>query len=221
MNRLPHLIFDLDGTLIDSSAGVADAVNYSLRMCGHAERDPLEIAKHIGYPLRQMYADFGVGPFETLYRHFQDRAVTSVIDAAQPLDHADSVVSELVLEGYEMAIATTKVRRHVDQIVAKLGWTAHFSALIGGDEVSHPKPDPEAFVLALRRLCAKPFDSIVVGDTINDVLAARALSIPVVAIISPYGGEETLRASRPDYVIDSIALLPDLLRELQSRKDSA
>lgn len=221
MNRLPHLIFDLDGTLIDSSAGVAEAVNYSLRQCGHPERDPFEIAKHIGYPLRQMYADLGVGPFETLYRHFQDRAVTSVIDAAHPLDGADSVVSELSLAGYKMAIATTKVRRHLDEIVTKLGWTPHFPVLIGGDEVSHPKPDPEAFVLSLRRLGAEPFNTIVVGDTINDVLAARALSIPVVAVISPYGGEETLRTSRPDYVIDSIVLLPDLLRELQSRKDSA
>lgn len=221
MNCLPHLIFDLDGTLIDSSAGVADAVNYSLRMSDHPERQLAEIAPYIGFPLRQMYAEFGVGPFETLYSHFQDRAMTSVINAAMPLDHADRVVTNLAIDGYKMAIATTKIRRHVDEIVAKLGWTAHFSALIGGDEVAHPKPDPEAFALALCRLGAEPSDSIVIGDTINDVVAARALSIPVVAVLSPYGGEETLRASRPDYVIDSIAGLPDLLREYQRRKDSA
>jgi phosphoglycolate phosphatase len=214
------LLFDLDGTLIDSSAGVVEAVNYSLRMTGQAERPAREISRCIGSPLRQMYAEFGVGPFEQLYRHFQDRAADSVIEASQPLPGADAVIAELHAAGYPMAIATTKVRRHVDQIVAKLGWAHYFGVVVGGDEVSLPKPDPAVFGLAISRLKGVSDRSIVIGDTINDVLAAQQLSLPVVAVRSPYGGDDQLLASNPDYVIDTIAQLPVLLREIQKRKEA-
>lgn len=220
MRRSVSLIFDLDGTLIDSSAGVVEAVNYSLQQLGLPTRSHDEISRHIGFPLRKMYADFGVGPFDELYRHFQDRAATSVIHAAAPLPSAHRVVEHLSAEGYSMAIATTKVRRHLDQIVAKLAWTAFFPVLVGGDEVAQPKPSPDAFLLAMERLNSVPSNSLVIGDTINDVLAGRSLGIPVVAVLSPYGGNDELRASSPDYVIDSISALPDLLGELNSRKEA-
>ena len=214
------LIFDLDGTLIDSSSGVAEAVNYSLRMTGQAERPVDEISRYIGFPLRHMYAEFGVGPFDLLYHHFQDRAADTVIAASQPLPGADAVVKELYAKRYSMAIATTKVRRHVDQIVAKLGWADYFDALVGGDDVASPKPDPACFRLAIARLNASCEESLVIGDTINDVLAARRHSLPVVAVKSPYGGNDTLLASSPDYVIDKIAELPVLLKEIHRRKEA-
>lgn len=220
MNTLRFLIFDLDGTLIDSSDGVVEAVNYSLRMTGQAERSAGDISRYIGFPLRHMYAEFGVGPFDQLYRHFQDCAAVSVIEASVSLPGANTVIEELHTAGFTMAIATTKIRRHVDQIVAKLGWADYFGALVGGDEVSLPKPDPAVFRLALSRLSAVPDQSLVIGDTINDVLAAQELSLPVVAVRSPYGGDDQLAASNPDYLIDTIAQLPVLLKEIQKRREA-
>jgi phosphoglycolate phosphatase len=214
------LIFDLDGTLIDSSVGVVEAVNYSLEMTGHSTRPAEEISRYIGYPLKQMYAEFGAEPFDQLYRHFQNRASTSVIEASRALAGAESVVRHLHVSGYRMAIATTKVRWHVDQIVAKLGWRECFEALVGGDEVLAPKPDPAAFRLAVSRLGGQIEHAVVIGDTINDVLAARKISIPVVAVKSPYGGNDTLLASAPDYMIDTISELPLLLKEIQERKEA-
>ena len=205
------LIFDLDGTLIDSSAGVVDAVNYSLRMAGQAERSHDDISKYIGYPLKSMYADFGVGPFAELYRYFQDRATHTVVSSSILLEGADETVAELRRQGWRMAIATTKVRRHVEAIVDKFGWRDTFDVLVGGDDVAKVKPDPEAFHLAMQRLGADPAETVVVGDTVNDVHAARAIPVTVVAVRSPYGGEADLRASGPDYVIDKIAQLPLLL----------
>jgi pyrophosphatase PpaX len=215
-----YLIFDLDGTLIDSSAGVIDAVNYSLRMTGRAERSGEDIRRYIGFPLKQMYADFGVGPFDQLYQHFQHRAADTVVAASVSLSGADETVRLLHQRGFTMGIATTKVRRHLHGIVDKLGWSGFFSALVGGDEVAAPKPHPEAFHLAMTRLGARPEETIVVGDTTNDVLAAHDALIRVVAVVSPYGGHDDLLASRPDYVIDSIAELPLLLGECDKRKEA-
>lgn len=206
-----YLIFDLDGTLIDSSAGVVDAVNYSLRRLGHPERRHEDISRYIGYPLKQMYADFGVGPFSELYRHFQDRAAETVVSSSYPLKGATDTIAHLRCRGWKMAIATTKVRRHVEAIVEKFGWEDTFDVLVGGDDVAKVKPDPEAFRLAMTRLGANPAQTLVIGDTVNDVLAAKAIPVTVVAVRSPYGGETDLRSSHPDYVIDSITDLEVLL----------
>lgn len=197
-----------------------EAVNHSLKMTGQPTRSAEAISRYIGFPLRQMYAEFGVGPFDLLYRHFQDHAAVSVIEAAQPLAGAEHVVRHLYASGYRMAIATTKVRRHLDQIVDKLGWREYFETLVGGDEVAMPKPDPAAFRLAISRLGARMEEAVVVGDTTNDILAAKELSIPAVAVKSPYGGNDALLASAPDYLIDTIADLPFLLREIKERKEA-
>ncbi|NOY89065.1 MAG: HAD hydrolase-like protein, partial [FCB group bacterium] len=70
---IKYLIFDLDGTLIDSSEGVVEAVNYSLRQVDEKERPSDEIKAFIGYPLKTMYTHFTQVPFEKLYPYFQER----------------------------------------------------------------------------------------------------------------------------------------------------
>lgn len=220
MRSSRFLVFDLDGTLIDSSAGVMEAVNYSLRMTRHPERESAEISRWIGFPLEKMYADFGVGPFTELYQHFQRRAAESVVRSSEPLAGAESTVRLLHERGWRMAIATTKVRRHVEAIIGKFGWHDMFPIIVGGDDVARVKPDPEAFRLAMSRLGAKPENTLVIGDTTNDVLAARAIPVPVVAVVSPYGGHEGLLAACPDYVIDTISELPVLLNGNGERKEA-
>ena len=220
MRSSRFLVFDLDGTLIDSSAGVIEAVNYSLRMTRHPEREGAEISRWIGFPLEKMYANFGAGPFNELYHHFQRRASESVVKSSQPLEGAEATLRLLHERGWRMAIATTKVHRHVEAIIEKFGWHDMFPVMVGGDDVSRVKPDPEAFRLAMSRLGAKPENTLVIGDTTNDVLAAQAIPVPVVAVVSPYGGHESLLASRPDYVIDTISELPFLLNRNGERKEA-
>ncbi|HUV31562.1 MAG TPA: HAD family hydrolase [Acidobacteriota bacterium] len=206
-----NLIFDLDGTLVDSSDGVVEAVNYSLRCAGAPERPPDVIKAYIGYPLEEMYRDFTDLPVGELREHFRIKAARTVVPSATALQGADSVLRTLHAAGYRMAVATTKIRQHVDGILAKLGWDALVSVSVSGNEVKRVKPDPEPFRLALQGLAGTPEDTLAVGDTINDVLAARAVPMQVVAVSSPYGGREKLKASKPDFFIESIAELPALL----------
>jgi len=205
------LIFDFDGTLIDSSDGVVDAVNYSLRRMGADEQPPERIKAFIGYPLSQMYPVFTDVPVAELYAHFRVRAAETVVAASVPLEGVEETLSRLRQSGYLMAVASTKVREHINGIVVKLGWRDYFRALVGGDEVAHVKPDPEMFRVALTRLGAMADESLVIGDTINDILAARAVPMASVAVNSPYGGRAQLQASRPDHFIETLSDLPALL----------
>ncbi len=206
-----HIIFDLDGTLIDSSAGVIEAVNYAFARLGGEPPSAEVIRASIGYPLEQLFRETTDLPVAELYRHFQVRAADSVVEATMPLAGVGEILEELKRRGYTLAIATTKIRVHIDRIEEKLGWQGLFSAKVGANDVQHVKPSPEAFLLAMDRMQARPATTLVVGDTINDVAAAQAIPVRVVAVHSPYGGHKKVKALRPDHVI---AKLSDLLQIL-------
>jgi pyrophosphatase PpaX len=216
LNQFSYLVFDLDGTLIDSSVGVVDAVNYSLKMMNQPEQPPERIARFIGFPLSHMYREFTQAPVEELRRHFHSRAAEVMVASAVVLDGVPETLEQLRRAGYKMAVATTKIRRHVEGIVEKNDWGRFFEALVASDEVVNVKPAPDAFRLAVERLGTTSQRAIVVGDTINDVHAAHAVPMKVVAVESPYGGLTELRASRPDYLIKVLPELPMLLETLNS-----
>ncbi len=204
-----HIIFDLDGTLIDSSQGIVEAVNYSLRCMGEKERPSNEITPYIGYPLKQMYTDFTDASYPELYCHFQKHATTSVVDATVALNGVDAALRELHAKGYQLGIATNKIAFHISAIVDKLGWRELFAASVGGDEVTHQKPHPEMIHLTMNRMNASSDSTLMVGDTDNDIQAARKAGIRSVTVPSPYAH------ARPeaDFHIDHLS---DLLQHLQN-----
>jgi phosphoglycolate phosphatase-like HAD superfamily hydrolase len=214
LNAIENLIFDLDGTLIDSSEGVIDAVNYSLRQANQPEQSAESIRPFIGYPLEDMYEAFTNIPVAELIPHFRVRAVETMVKSTVVLVGVSEALAALKENGYRLAIATTKIRRHVDGIVSKFGWDSTFPVRVGADEVERVKPAPDAFRLAIERLGASAENSLVVGDTINDILAAQAVPVKVAAVDSPYGGREKLQAAGPDHFLGSVSELPDLLRAL-------
>lgn len=196
-----HIIFDLDGTLIDSSLGVAEAANYALTAAGEKPRSLEEIARFIGYPLEDMFKTFTDAPPDTLTAAFQVRARHTVVASATALPGVEALLPRLQAAGYKLAVATTKYKVHTEGIIRKLGWEAYFAALVSGDEVARVKPAPDIIELALRRLQACPDDTVMIGDTINDIIAARAAGITrIIAVKSPFGADN-IAAYKPDLMI--------------------
>jgi phosphoglycolate phosphatase len=212
LTKFKAVIFDLDGTLIDSSEGVVDAVNFSLRQVSAPEQPPEKIKRFIGFPLWQMYPHFTDQPYERMHDLFRERARETMVLGTVALDDAGAVLEELRSLGLRLGIATTKIREHVHGIVHHLGWAELIDALVGGDEVPKEKPDPAAFRLALERMSVTAGEALVVGDTINDVIAAQAVPMQVAAVNSPYGGREELEASAPDYFLESVAEVVPLVK---------
>ncbi|MCP4685948.1 MAG: HAD family hydrolase [bacterium] len=211
MKHIRFLVFDLDGTLIDSSDGVVESTNYSLRMMGEPEQPPEKIKPYIGFPLTQMFPAFTDAPVAELYRHFRVKADEVVVASSVMLDGVQETLRLLRNHGYKMAIATTKVRVNVDGTLDKFSWRGIFDTTVGGDEVAHVKPAPDAFLRAVEELGGTPETSLAVGDTINDVLAAQAVPMEIAAVNCPYGGHDEMRALKPDFTIGSIRELPALL----------
>lgn len=213
--RISNLIFDLDGTLVDSSAGVIESVNYSLRQVGAPEQQPSVIKPYIGYSLDKMYPAFTDAPLVELVAHFRIRAAEVMVDMTSSLPGADETLHALHSDGCRLAIATTKIQQHLQGIIRKFNWTDIIEATVGADDVSREKPDPEAVYLALKRLEADAGSSVMVGDTINDVLAAKSAGLNVIAIASPFEQREVVMAAGPNHFLGSIRELPGLLKNNQ------
>jgi len=205
------LIFDLDGTLIDSSQGVAEATNYALEKIGEKRRSVEEIAAFIGYPLEDMFKAFSNGSYDEFWKHFQEIGKTVIAASATPIGNADKILHTLKERGYHIGIGTTKRRIHVAKILRNLKWEDLIDAYVGADDVVKVKPAPDSFIETMNRLGGRTENCLVIGDTVNDVLAARVSGIPVVAVKSIFGHEEELVASKPDYLFDSLDQILELL----------
>lgn len=212
MNSVRSLIFDLDGTLIDSSDGVVEAINYSFERMGLPKQDSRLLKSYIGYPLSAVYRELSDAPPEELYRHFQVKAAKTVVASTVALPGADETLKALATAGYKMAIATTKIKRHTEGVIEKLGWVEYFATCVGGDEVDKVKPAPDIFELTLKRMKRNAATTVVVGDTINDLLGARAAGMRMIGVKSPYDGHERLKKAGPDFWIETIGELIRLLR---------
>lgn len=191
--NIRYIIFDLDGTLIDSSGGVIESTNYALTQLGETPRSPEEIKRFIGHPLEEMFESFTDAPMETLKEKFQEKARQTIIASAHALPGADEVVRLLYQARYRLAVATTKYINHTRGIIAKMGWTEFFAATASGDEVGRVKPAPDLVLLAMERLGAPADKTVMVGDTVNDIKAARAAGISVIAVRSPFGDDDVNR----------------------------
>lgn len=208
LDAIKNLIFDLDGTLIDSSEGITAATNYALTALNEPARAIEDIKKYIGYPLENMCAAFTDKPFPEFWKHFRTKAREVMADSARPLEGADIVISTLYERGYRLAIGSTKISPHILAIARKFNWSDKIDAFVGADDVERVKPAPDAFLKAMKLMGGSPENTIVIGDTVNDICAAREASLKTVAVKSLYGNNEELLASHPDIVIDH---LPELL----------
>ncbi len=208
------MIFDLDGTLIDSSDGVIESVNYSLQQMGEPEQPAEVIRPFIGFPLSTMYPHFSDKPIDQLYKHFQVKAKTAVVASTVILPAVEEVLSYLKSAGYSMAIASTKIRQHIEGVIKKFGWEQYFDVYAGGDEVTHVKPDPEIMRLVLERMNCTADQTVMIGDTINDVMAAKAVPMSVIAVEPPYGGKDELLGAEPTAFVTGLHELPKLLEKM-------
>lgn len=219
MSRIRNVIFDLDGTLIDSSIGVIAAFSHAFTKAGLSLPPDDQIRAFIGYSLETTFAHFTDFSPVLLKGYFREKAIETIVSSTIALPGAEEALMQIRAEGCRTAIATTKIVANIEGILDKLGWRKFFDAYAGGNEVQCVKPDPEQMWLVLKRLGADPGHTVVIGDTINDVLAAKAVPMKVIAVASPFESREKVISARPDYFVESVREVPDVLNEINSAKE--
>lgn len=190
-SHLRAVLFDLDGTLIDSAADLALAAN-AMRVDRGLMPLPLaQYRPHGGSGARGMLAQaFDVGPgqsgYDQLKREFLDRYEGLMFDSTQPFNGVVEELAVLNAAGLAWGIVTNKAERFALPLVEALGLRA--AVVVGGDTTAHTKPHPAPLLEAARRLALPPEVCLYVGDDERDILAGRAAGMVTAAAAWGYLG---------------------------------
>lgn len=216
------LVFDLDGTLADTSGDLIAAANHCFRDMGHgAPLDPVAdalTAFHGGRAmLRLGFSRLGDAWTEAdVDAHYPVllQAYEADIDRHTTLyPGAVRAVETLHSMGFDTAICTNKPQALAEELLRRLGVRPLFSALVGGDTLPMRKPDPTPYLAVLERSGGELGRSALLGDTETDARTARAAGVPVALVtFGPEGGDVSRFA--PDALLDHFDALPDLAARL-------
>ena len=207
------VLFDLDGTLLDSLGGMAAALAETLAAHGHrvsvraasealGHSIPGVIAALSGRPPAE--AERIAGDYRALY---YDR----YYDRVEPLPGADAILSALASRGVPLALVTSRRERYAHLVLAHHGWAAYLPVVVGQDTAGAPKPDPAPVVHALSRLGVPPGDAVFVGDTCEDMASAGAAGVGVVVGLTHIRGADELRAAGATHVAPGLPVVGALL----------
>lgn len=221
------VIFDLDGTLADTSGDLLAAANCCFESMGMAVR--LKPETDAGVALRGGRAMLSRG----IERETGKPADPAVLDVQyQPLIEAYGraiavhtklypgvmdAIEQLRADGFAVGICTNKPEHLAEQLMTELGVRDAFGSLVGADTLSVRKPDPEPFFEAVRRCGGDVTRACLIGDTVTDHKTARAAGVPSVLVTFGPGasaGQADIRALKPDALLDTFEDLPALAVKL-------
>ena len=208
------VLFDLDGTLVDSEPQIRAALAATLE---HAGFDAALVAGRpiIGPPIEELIAELtgGTGAEVTaIFESYVERYLRDYAPRLEPFGGAEELLSALAGRGLPLALVTNKHERPAQQILEFLGWGDRFAAVVGADSVARGKPAPDAAIEALRQLDARPHEAAIVGDTRYDIECGRDAGLLMTIGVStgPASAEE-LAAAGATYVAESLAEVERLL----------
>jgi phosphoglycolate phosphatase len=213
------VVFDLDGTLVDSREDIVRSTQHTLQVHGAEVLSGDVIATFVGDGARALLA----GAFRLPATHpsldgyletFLDYYTAHAADYTRPMPGAIEAMG--ALSSYPFALATNKMRRTTDAVLEKLGLRDRFRVIVGGGDLPKHKPDPMVLTHVARELGVEPTSLVMVGDGHQDVLAGVAVGARTVGVLGGFGTESALREAGADVVIASLAELPRAIRQMAS-----
>ncbi len=202
--RFPVVLFDLDGTVVDSGAIILASMRHAAEtVLGHAPPDE-ELMAMVGGPgLDAQMRMLSVERADELVRVYRDHN-EPLHDELEACAGMDEVLVALRDEGRRLGIVTAKRRATVELAFRRVPLSHLFDVVVGGDETERLKPDPEPLLVAAERLGVPVEDCAYVGDSPFDMRAARAARMHAIAVT--WGGihaRDALEAESPDAIVDT------------------
>lgn len=186
----PLVVFDLDGTLIDTAPDLLSSLNHCLDFAGLASAAPAELRRFVGMGGRIMIERAFAAQNRTLAQDQLDELLALFLahysdnmpGGSQPFPGVVAALDRLEAAGYTLAVCTNKYERLSTTLIKALGLDHRFAAICGQDTFAFRKPDPRHLTETIRMAGGDPARSIMVGDSRTDIDTAKAAGIPVVAV---------------------------------------
>lgn len=210
------IIFDFDGTLGDTRANIVLTMTQTLRQLGYPVLDEETIAATIGLPLEAGFAQLLPGLTKEAsalcartYRELFEQNRKTLVPGLFP--HVKETLSALKARGFTLTVASSRSSRSLNGFLRDMGIDGYISYVLGADNVSRAKPDPEPVLQTLRDLDFRPGDALVVGDMPVDILMGSRAGAHTCAVTYGNASREALVEAGADWLIDDLAELPSLL----------
>jgi phosphoglycolate phosphatase len=219
----PTIVFDLDGTLVDTADDLVTTLNAVLvaegmvpvsrdrliGMVGSGARVLLEAAFAAeGRALTPAKLDALLAQYMAIYDQH-------IADASRPYAGAEAMLAEFAAAGWRLAVCTNKYEAPARKLLTILGLADRFAAITGQDTFGFRKPDPRHLIETIRRAGGDPADALMVGDSATDIDTAKAAGIPVVAVSFGYSPVPVAQLG-PTRVVGSLSELPAAVAALRA-----
>jgi phosphoglycolate phosphatase len=215
------LIFDLDGTLVDSLRGIADSLNHALRENGLAEHPDSAVRGFIGDGARMLVTRAGspgastdlIDRLEAAFKAHYDRSWAL---GTRPFHGIPELLTALQEAEYPLAVLSNKPDPFTQRIVSSVFPEIHFTAVLGNRPGQPHKPDPAGALGIAQMLKLEPSHCTLIGDSTMDLDTAARAGMEAVAVTWGYHDREKLEKKSPTHVVDDVAGLRQLLLRAHS-----
>jgi phosphoglycolate phosphatase len=210
------VVFDLDGTLVDTAPDLIATLNEVFGRAGLRQVAFAQARNMVGGGARALIErglaaggrTLGKAEIDRLYREFIDHYAAHVADRSRPFPGVEAALDELERSGCRLAVCTNKLEWLSLRLLDALGLKDRFAAICGADTFGVAKPDPAILHGTVARAGGRAEEAMMVGDSATDVLVARAAGMPVIAV--DFGYSETPVATlAPDWMLSSFTALPE------------
>jgi len=219
------IVFDLDGTLIDTAPDLIDTLNVILAreglpavayddaraMIGGGARAMIERA------LKAERRDAEKAELDRMFSAFIEHYAAHIADRSRPFPHLEATLDGLAGAGHRLAVCTNKLEWLSVRLLDTLKLSRYFAAICGQDTFGVQKPDPKILRQTISRAGGAPDRAIMVGDSGTDVRTARAAAVPMIAVDFGYS-EVPIAELQPDRIIGSFEELPAAVREIAAQQ---
>ncbi len=211
MKKIDLILFDLDGTLIDSLDDLANATNHMLLSLGKPAATREQVRSYVGRGARRLVErampDAVVDEIEQGLSLFLDYNEEHIVDRTRLYPGAVEMLTALRDAGLTLAVVSNKNVALCTKVLSTLEADGFFACVIGADSLAERKPSPEPLLKVLRDLGVPPERAVMVGDSINDIAAGQAAGMATIGCTFGYG--DLAEIEDADFLIDS---LPELLK---------
>ena len=204
----PIIVFDLDGTLVDTAPDLLTSLNHCLTIAGLEPADPVSLRRFVGMGGRVMIErafaaqqrPLAASQLDELLAAFLEHYGGAIPGDSRPYPGVIENLDRFEEAGYIAAVCTNKYEALSTALIGALGLTQRFEAICGQDTFAFRKPDPRHLTETIAKAGGDPARALMVGDSQTDILTAKAAGIPVVAVDFGYT-DRHVREFDPSHII--------------------
>ncbi len=224
MNPIKTILFDLDGTLLNTNKLILESFKYSFRKRPDLVMpDELMFYSFFGRPLKEAYEIMTPGKSSSMIALFREYNLSHHDEMVTLFPGVAETIPQLAEQGYQLAIVTSKMKKTVLRGLNLFDLEKYFSAIVAEEDTINHKPLPEPVFKALDLLDCKADRALMIGDSVSDIASARNARVASVLVAWSNLPEDQLIKARPDFYLSTMSLnhIEQIITQLNQRSNQA